>query len=157
MQYHSRLYRFPSGLVDLMCYCEVEGLMLTQITAIFLCLAIVATMTSYQINRSKFDWEATDKLTELQNFKEECKILYEDGPYKKLDPKEKVGLVINWFGRRATMTLKANRSSKNEPKEVYNALENIFRPESNATMSKFQFRSLKQKSDQNVDSFLAEN
>ena len=54
------------------------------------------------------------------------------------------------------MTLKANRSSKNEPKEVYDALENIFRPESNATISKFQFRSLKQKSDQNVDSFLAD-
>ena len=54
------------------------------------------------------------------------------------------------------MTLKANRSSKNKPKEVYDALENIFRPESNATMSKFRFRSLKQKSDQNVDSFLAD-
>ena len=54
------------------------------------------------------------------------------------------------------MTLKANRSSKNKPREVYNALENIFRPESNATMSKFRFRSLKQKSDQNVDSFLAD-
>ena len=137
MQYHSRLYRFPSGLVDLMCYCEVEGLMLTQITTIFSCLAIVAMMTSYQINRPKFDWEVTDKLTELQNFKEECNILFEDGPYKKLDPKEKAGLVINWLGRRATMTLKANRSSKNKPKEVYDALENIFRPESNATMSKF--------------------
>ena len=54
------------------------------------------------------------------------------------------------------MALKANRSSKNKPKEVYDALENIFRPESNATMSKFQFRSPKQKSDQNVDSFLAD-
>ena len=111
--------------------------MLTQITTIFSCLAIVAMMTSYQINHPKFDWEATDKLTELQNFKEECNILFEDGPYKKLDPKEKAGLVINWLGQRATMTLKANRSSKNEPKEVYDALENIFRPESNATMSKF--------------------
>ena len=48
-------------------------------------------MTSYQINRPKFDWEATDKLTEFQNFKEECNILFEDGPYKKLDPKEKAG------------------------------------------------------------------
>ena len=111
--------------------------MLTQITTIFSCLAIVATMTSYQINHPKFDWKVTDKLTELQNFKEECNILFEDGPYKKLDPKEKAGLVINWLGQRATMILKANRSSKNEPKEVYDALENIFRPESNATMSKF--------------------
>ena len=86
MQYHSRLYRFPSGLVDLMHYCEVEGLMLTQITTIFSYLAFIATMTSYQINCPKFDWEATDKLTELQNFKEECNILFEDGPYKKTRP-----------------------------------------------------------------------
>ena len=77
---------------------KVEGLMLTQITAIFSCLVIVATMTSYQINRPKFDWEVTDKLTEPQNFKEECNILFKDGLYKKLDPKEKAGLVINWLG-----------------------------------------------------------
>ena len=130
--------------------------MLTQITTNFSCLAIVAMMTSYQINHPKFDWEVTDKLTELRNFKEECNILFKDWPYKKPHPKEQAGLGINWLGQRATMTLKANRSSKKEPKEVYDALKNIFRPESNATMSKFQFRSLKQKSDQNVDFFLAD-
>ena len=65
---------------------EVEGLMLAQITTIFSCLVIVAMITSYQINRPKFDWKVTHKLTELQNFKEECNILFEDGPYIKTRP-----------------------------------------------------------------------
>ena len=68
MQYYSRLYRFSSGLVDLMCYCEVEGLMLTQITTIFSCLAIVATMTSYQINHPKFDWDGDRQINRTPEF-----------------------------------------------------------------------------------------
>ena len=111
---------------------------------------------SLQINRPKFDWDSNDKLVELQNFKEECNILFDDGPYKKLEPKEKAGLIINWLGRRATMTLKANASSRDTPKEVFDALEGIFRPESNSTISKFRFRSMKMKTEQTVDSFLAD-
>ena len=43
-----------------------------------------------------------------------------------------------------------------KPKTVFDALEGILRPEANQTLSRFKFRSLKQKQSQTCDVYMSE-
>ena len=96
-----------------------------------------------QLVKPKFDWEACDKLTEIEQFKADCKILFE-GQLSDLKNKQQAGLIINWLGREATQILTIVEADTGTTDEVFDALEKVFRPESNQTMAHFKFRNMKQ-------------
>ena len=107
-----------------------------------------------QLSKPSFDWGASDKLTELEQFKADCDILL-NGPLCDLKEKQKAGLLVNWLGREATQTLTCVELDVNIPIEVFEALEKVFRPESNQTLSRFKFRNMKQGASQNCDSYMS--
>ena len=102
-----------------------------------------------------FDWGASDKYTELEQFKVDCHILF-NGPLCDLKGKQQAGLLVNWLGREATQTLASVESDVNTPDEVFGTLEKVFRPESNQTLAHFKFRNMKQKASQNCDSYMSD-
>ena len=61
-------------------------------------------MLGMQFNKPGFYWEAKDRLSELEQFKHECNVLFQ-GPLCKMKDPQRVGLFVNWIGRQYTMTL----------------------------------------------------
>ena len=108
-----------------------------------------------QFNKPRFDWEAKDHLSELEQFKQECSVLFH-GPLSKMKDAQKAGLVVNWIGRQCVMTLHSMGIELDRPRTVFDSLEKIFCPESNQTLSHFKFRGLKQKATQSCDSYMSE-
>ena len=91
----------------------------------------------------------------LEQFKQECSVLFH-GPLSEMKDAQKAGLVVNWIGRQCVMTLHSMGIELDRPKTVFDSLEKIFHPESNQTLSRFKFRSLKQNSTQTCDSYMSE-
>ena len=108
-----------------------------------------------QFSRPVFDWESKDKLTELGQFKADCAILF-NGPLCDLKEKQRAGLLINWLGRQATQIIASVETSTDSPEEVFQALERVFRPESNQTLLRFKFRNMKQTSTQTCDAYMSQ-
>ena len=108
-----------------------------------------------QFNKPKFDWDMKDRLCELEQFKQECSVLFQ-GPLSEMKDAQKVGLVVNWIGRQCVMTLHSMGIGLDSPKTVFDSLEKIFNPKSNQTLSQFKFRGLKQKSTQSCDSYMSD-
>ena len=108
-----------------------------------------------QFNKPRFDWEAKDCLSELEQFKQECIVLFQ-GPLSEMKDAQKVGLVVNWIGRQCVMTLHSMGVELDKLKTVFDSLEKIFHPESNKTLSHFKFRGLKQKETQSCDPYMSE-
>ena len=108
-----------------------------------------------QFSRPVFNWESKDKLTELGQLKADCAILF-NGPLCDLKEKQRAGLLINWLGRQATQIIASVETSTDSPEEVFQALERVFRPESNQTLSKFKFRNMKQTSTQTCDAYMSQ-
>ena len=108
-----------------------------------------------QFNKLKFDWEAKDCLSELEQFKQECSVLFQ-GPLSEMKDAHKAGLIVNWIGHQCIMTLHSMGVELDRPNTVFDSLERIFRPESNQTLSRFKFRGLKQKQSQSCDSYMFE-
>ena len=112
-------------------------------------------MSGMQFNKPRFDWEAKDRLSELEQFKQECNVLFQ-GPLSKMKDPQKAGLIVNWISRQCTMTLHNMNVNLDKPDTVFETLEHIFRPESNQTLSRFKFRGLKQCQSQSCDAYMAE-
>ena len=112
-------------------------------------------MSGMQFNKPRFDWEAKDRLSELEQFKQECKVLFQ-GPLSEMKDPQKAGLIVNWISRQCTMTLHSMSVNLDKPDTVFEMLENIFRPESNQTLSRFKFRGLKQHQSQSCDAYMTE-
>ena len=94
--------------------------------------------------------------TELSQFKADCEILF-SGPLCDLKDKQRAGLLINWLGRQATQIIASSSDIRTDsPEEVFEALERVFRPESNQTLSRFKFRNMKQTSAQSCDSYMSQ-
>ena len=108
-----------------------------------------------QLVKPKFDWDACDKLTEIEQFEADCKILF-DGPLSDLKDKEKARLIVNWLGREATWMLTSVEADINSTDEVFDALEKVFRPKSNQTLACFKFRNMMQKASQTCDSYMSQ-
>ena len=87
-----------------------------------------------QFNKPQFDWEAKDHLSELEQFKQECSILFQ-GPLSEMKDAQKAGLIVNWIGCQCIMMLHSMGIVLDRPKTVFDNLEKIFRPESNQTLS----------------------
>ena len=107
-----------------------------------------------QLSKPVFDWSVSDKLTELEQFKADCDILF-NGPLCDLKEKQRAGLIVNWLGREATQILTSIESNVDTSIEVFEALEKVFRPESNQTLSRFKLRNMKQGASQNCDSYMS--
>ena len=91
-----------------------------------------------QLVKPTFDWGSHDKLTEIEQFKADCRILF-DGTLCDLKEKQRAGLIVNWLGREATQILTSVESDVNSPSEVFETLEKVFRLESNQTLARFKF------------------
>ena len=112
-------------------------------------------MLGMQFSKPRFDWEAKDRLLELEQFKQECNVLFQ-GPLSEIKDPQKAGLIVNLIGRQCTVTLHSMSVEMDKPDTVFKTLENIFRPESNQTLSRFKFRGLKQCQSQSCDAYMAE-
>ena len=115
----------------------------------------MAKLGGLQMVKPSFDWESKDKLTELEQFKANCNILF-NGPICDLKEKQRVGLLVNCLGREATQILNSVDAQIDNTNEVFEALERVFRPESNQTLAHFKFRNMKQKASQTCDAYMSE-
>ena len=52
-----------------------------------------------QLSKLVFDWSVSDKLTELEQFKAHCEILF-NGPLCDLKEKQRAGLIVNWLAEK---------------------------------------------------------
>ena len=114
----------------------------------------MSKISGLQLVKPTFDWGSRDKLTEIEQFKADCKILF-DGPLSDLKDKQRARLIVNWLDREATQILASVESDVNCPNEVFETLEKVFRPESNQTLAQLKFRNLKQKGSQACNSYMS--
>ena len=105
--------------------------------------------------KPRFNWDALDKLSELDRFKSECEVLF-NGPLDESPPNRRAGLVVNWLGSETGLTIHSLNLMYDEPDTIFNALREVFRPIGNRMMSRFKFKSLKQKQGATVDAYMAE-
>ena len=112
-------------------------------------------MAGLNYYKPKFNWDAIDKLSELDHFKFECEVLF-NGPLDELPPNRQAGLVVNCLGSEAGLTLRSLNLTYDELNTIFDALREVFRPIGNRTMSRFKFKSLKQKQGATVDAYMAE-
>ena len=112
-------------------------------------------MAGLNYYKPKFNWDALDKLSELDRFKSECEVLFY-GPLDESPPNRQAGLVVNWLGSEAVLTLRSLSLMYDELNTIFDALREVFRPIGNRTMSRFKFKSLKQKQGATVDAYMAE-
>ena len=112
-------------------------------------------MAELNYYRPKFNWDALDKLSELDRFKSECKVLF-NGPLDEFPPNRQAGVVVNWLESEAGLTSCSLNFTYDEPDTILNALREVLRPIGNRTMSRFKFKSLKQKQGATADAYMAE-
>ena len=117
--------------------------------------AKMSKVSGLQLVKPRFEWDAKDKLTETEQFKADCEILFH-GPLSDWKDKQCVGLIINWLGREATQILNSVEAEINSTEEVFEALERVFRPESNQTLVRFKFRKMQQRVGQTCNSYMSE-
>ena len=111
-------------------------------------------MAGLNYYKPKFKWDAIDKLSELDRFKAKCEVLF-NSPLDESPPNRQAGLVVNWLGSEAGLTLRSLNLEYDRPETNVTALHEVFRPIGNRTMSRFKFKSLKQKQGSTVDAYMA--
>ena len=111
-------------------------------------------MAGLNYYKPKFNWDALDKLSELDMFKSECEVFF-NRPLDESPPNRQAGLVVKWLGSEAGLTLRSLNLTYDEPDTIFNALRDVFSPIGNR-MSRFKFKSLKQKQGATVDAYMAE-
>ena len=121
----------------------------------YFCIVFILILAGLNYYKPKFNWDALDKLSELDRFKSECEVLF-NGPLDESPPNRQAGLVVNWLGSEAGLTLHSLNLMYDEPDTIFDALRDVFRPIGNRTMSRFKFKSLKQKHGATVDAYMAE-
>ena len=87
--------------------------------------------------------------------KSECEVLF-NGPLDESSPNRQGGLVVNWLGSEAGLTLRSLNLMYDEPNTIFDALREVFRPIGNRTMSRFKLKSLKQQQGATIDAYMAE-
>ena len=115
----------------------------------------MAKFSGLNLANPRFERDSHDRLTNLEHFKEDCRILF-DGPLLDIKEKPKAGLIINWLGREAAQVLKSMDIEANSPDDVYETLEKVFRPESNQTLARFKLRNMKQGATQYCDVYMSQ-
>ena len=111
-------------------------------------------MAGLNYYKPKFNWDALDKLSELDRFHSECEVLF-DGPLDESPHNRQAGLVVNWLSSDAGLTFHSLNLTYDQPDTIFDALHDMFRPIGNRTMSGFKFKSLKQKQGKTIHSYMA--
>ena len=91
----------------------------------------------------------------IRRFKSECEVLF-NGPLDESPPNRPAGLVVNWLESEAGLTLHSLNLTYDKPDTIFDALRDVFRPIGNRMMSRFKFKTLKQKQGTTVDAYMAE-
>ena len=78
----------------------------------------MAKIGGLQMVKATFDWGVKDKLTELEQFKADCNILF-NGPLCDLKERQWAGLLVNWLGREATQILNSVDAQIDNTNETY--------------------------------------
>ena len=73
--------------------------------SVFLSVIKMAGLNYY---KPKFNWDALDKLSELDRFKAECEVLF-NGPLDESPLNIQAGLVVNWLGSEAGLLVTKDR------------------------------------------------
>ena len=94
-------------------------------------------------------------MSKLDRFKAECDVLF-NGPLDESPLNRQAGLVVNWLGSKVGLTLRSLNLEYHRPQMIFTALREVFRPIGNCTMSRFKFKSLKQKQGLTVNAYMAE-
>ena len=115
----------------------------------------MARLVGLQMVKPSIGWCASDKLTELEQIKVDCHILF-NGSLCDLKENQWAGLLMNWLGGEATQILASVESDVSTPDEMFGTLEKVFRPESKQTLACFKFRNMKQKASQTCNSYMSE-
>ena len=108
-----------------------------------------------ELLQSRFNWDALDKLSELDRFKSECEVLF-NRPLDESPPNRQAGLVVNWLGSETCFTLHSLNLMYDKSDTIFNALREVFRSIGNRTMSRFKFKSLIQKQGATIDAYMVE-
>ena len=98
----------------------------------------MSKVSGLQLVKPRNDWGSHDKLTEIEQFKANCRIIF-DGALCDLKDKQHAGLIVNWLGREATQILPSVEANVNSTNEVFEAYERVLRSESNQTLIRFKF------------------
>ena len=59
-------------------------------------------MAGLNYYKPKFNWDAIDKLSELDHFKAQCEVLF-NGPLDESPPNRQAGLVVELVGKRSRL------------------------------------------------------
>ena len=109
-----------------------------------------------QFNKPRFDWEVKDHLSELEQFKQECSILFQ-GPLSEMKDAQKAGLVVNWIGRQCVMTLHSMEIGLAIGLRLcLTVWRKFFVQKVIKHSAHFKFTGLKQKASQSCDSYMSE-
>ena len=112
-------------------------------------------MAGLNYYKPKFNWDALDKLSEIDRFKSECEVEF-NRPLDESPLNRQAGLVVNWLGSETGLTLHSLNLTYDEPETIFNAPREVFRPIGNRMMSRSKFKSLKQKQGAAIDAYMAE-
>ena len=121
----------------------------------YFCTVFILVMVGLNYYKLNFNWDMLAKLSELDRFKSECEVLF-NRPLDESPPNKQAGLIVNWLGSEAGLNLRSLNLIYNVPDIIFDALRDVFRPIGNRTMSRFKFKSLKQKQGATVDLYMAE-
>ena len=78
-------------------------------------ILVIASLNYY---KPKLNWDILDKLSELDRFKSECKVLF-NRPLDESPPNRQAGLVVNWLGSKAGLTLHSLNLNYDQPDTRY--------------------------------------
>ena len=56
-------------------------------------------MSGMQFNKPRFDSDMKDRLFKLEQFRQECNVLFQ-GPLSEMKDMQKAGLIVNWISRQ---------------------------------------------------------
>ncbi|EDO41234.1 predicted protein [Nematostella vectensis] len=104
----------------------------------------------------RMDWNATDLQQALKKFKATVE-LYFSGPLKSKSEEEKVSYLLIWTGEEGIELVSTWSLTSDEKKKLstyWKKFEEYVAPKSNFRLARFKLRTLKQKDDEPVDSFI---
>ena len=109
------------------------------------------------INPPTFKWSSSNKQVEWRRFKLVSENIFKTA-YKEMDDGTKVGYIINWMGPEGAELVSTWDLDDDEEVNLelhFKKFEEVFTPSTNFRHKRFEFRSLHQLPDENIETFVA--
>ena len=81
-------------------------------------VTLIIVMAALNYYKPKFNWDALDKLSELDRVESECAVLFEC-PLDESPPNRQAGLVVNWLSSEAGLTLCSLNLTYDQPETIF--------------------------------------